>query len=121
MYAGISRDDAAALVGVVAETIGRWERGATTPEHHMLDTYADALGTPRWFLHDGFERAEEEPEVVERVEALESRYAVLETRIAEIIAREFEAALSRSTMGRAGGKGAHAPDHGPEPQEGSHL
>ena len=121
MYAGISRDKAAKLAGVVGETIGRWERGTTTPEPAILDQYADALEVPRWFFHDGFEHTQDEPNVEERVEALENRYTAMENRIAEIIARELAAALSASTTGRATGKGVRGPDHGLGPREGSRL
>lgn len=121
MYAGVSRNQAAKLVGVVAETIGRWERGATTPEPATLNEYADALNVPRWFFHNGFEHAQDEPDVNERVEALENRYTTLENRIAEIIARELAAALAANTTVRATGRGARGPDHGPGPQEGSRL
>lgn len=120
-FAGLTREQAGEQIGVVAETIGRYERGATAPEPHTLDALADTFGVPRWFLHDGFEPAQEEPAVVERVEALENRYSTLENRIAEIIARELAAALSVSTAGRAPGTSVPVPGHDPEPQGGSHL
>lgn len=122
-WAGLTRDELGERIGVVGETIGRYERGEWKKdlEPRTLAAIANATGVPDWFLTDGFERPHDEPEVVERVEALENRYAVLENRIAEIIARELAAALQATVGGRATGKGARAPGHGPEPQEGSRL
>lgn len=122
-WAGLTREELGERIGVVGETIGRYERGEWKKdlEPRTLSAIAAATGVPDWFLNDGFERPHEEPAVEERVEALENRYAVLENRIAEIIARELAAALATSTTVRASGKGARGPDHGLGPQEGSRL
>lgn len=121
-WAGLTRDELGEKLGVVGETIGRYERGEFKKlEPRTIAAIADATGVPDWFLTDGFERPHEEPAVEERVEALENRYTALENRIAEIIARELAAALSASTTARATGIGARGPGRSPEPQGDSRL
>ena len=41
---GMSRSDAAELIGVTAETIGRWERGDSEPTRPYLISMARAYG-----------------------------------------------------------------------------
>jgi transcriptional regulator with XRE-family HTH domain len=119
----LTRDELGERIGVVGETIGRYERGEwkNPLEPRTLSAIATATGVPDWFLTDGFERPHEEPAVVERVEALENRYKALENRIAEIIERELATALAASTTGRASGKGTPGLGHGPEYRGGSRL
>lgn len=73
IYAGLSRRQLGAAIGLVPETIGRYERAESGLSDRTLSAIATATGTPVWFFHNGFELPGEEPALVERVEALESQ------------------------------------------------
>lgn len=59
--------------GLGAKTLGAVERGERTLRRHEIEIIAKATGVPEWFLSDGFEEPARDPDLAERVEALEGQ------------------------------------------------
>ncbi len=101
-HLGWKQKHLAAEVSVEPITVSRWERGATTPDLHVLGLVAEATGKPLSYFvgDDGEARAASTLEsVADRIEAAAVRVAEASDRMAAVaseLVEELRAARSRS-------------------------
>jgi transcriptional regulator with XRE-family HTH domain len=122
-WAGLTRDELGEKLGVVGETIGRYERGEFKKdlEPRTIAAIADATGVPDWFLTDGFERPHEEPALVEAVEALQNQMTAVWQQLALILERDSETTARAAKAALPTDKGARGTGRPEEPQGDSRL
>ncbi len=97
---GWKQKNLAAEVSVEPITVSRWERGATTPDLHVLALVAEATGKPlSYFVGDDEASTGTMDSAAARIEAASLRVAEASERIAIVaseLVEELRAARARS-------------------------